>query len=162
MKPKKKGARERTSGDILRLDNQLCFALYAATRALSRTYREKLSPIGLTYPQYLVLIVLWEHDELTLKEIGLQLMLDSGTLTPLVKRMEEMGLLERRRSLSDERETIVCLKAKGKRLKQRARDARKFVGCRLGMTEQEILALRADIMDLIDQLDSARDQAGRA
>ena len=140
--------------EILRLENQLCFALYAATRAITKTYREKLTPLGLTYPQYLVLIVLWEEDGMTITSIGRRLMLDSGTLTPLVKRLEGVGLVERRRGIVDEREVQVYLKDAGRNLKDSVLDARCFVGCRLGMSEPEILALRAELMDIIARLEA--------
>ncbi len=138
--------------EILRLENQLCFALYAATRTITKTYREKLSPLGLTYPQYLVLIVLWEEDGPTITSIGRRLMLDSGTLTPLIKRLEGMGVVERRRGVEDEREVQVYLTDAGRKIKGSVLDARCFVGCRLGMSEPEILALRAELMDMIARL----------
>lgn len=157
MKPRKKSAEDTPSYDLLRLDNQLCFALYAATHAITRTYREKLTPMGITYPQFLVLLVLWEQDNLTIKEIGDKLMLDSGTVTPLIKRMEVMQILARTRSTEDERERIVSLKAKGKALKDDALDARKYVACRLGMSEPEIMTLRSDLISLIKQLKNGSD-----
>ncbi|MBU1211397.1 MAG: MarR family transcriptional regulator [Alphaproteobacteria bacterium] len=141
--------------DILRLENQLCFALYAATRTITKTYREKLTPLGLTYPQYLVLIVLWEEEGQTITAIGRRLMLDSGTLTPLIKRLENAGLVERRRGIEDEREVQVYLTDAGRGIKGSVLEARCFVACRLGMSEPEILALRADLMDMIARLDAA-------
>lgn len=138
--------------DLLRLDNQLCFALYAATRAITKTYREKLGPMGLTYPQYLVLIVLWEKDGITISEIGRRLMLDSGTLTPLVKRLEGMRLVDRERGTTDEREVRVWLTPKGLDLQDLALESRRFVACRLDMSEKEIVTLRADLMSLIGRL----------
>ena len=140
------------SSDLLRLDNQLCFALYAATRAITKTYREKLEPIGLTYPQYLVLLVLWEREDVTVSEIGQKLFLDSGTLTPLIKRLESMGLVNRKRGTDDEREVRVTLTPNGNNLKSDVLDARLFVACRLGMTEPEIMNLRSDLMALIGRL----------
>ena len=138
--------------DLLRLDNQLCFALYAATRAISKTYRQRLGPMGLTYPQYLVLIVLWEQDGVMISEIGAKLMLDSGTLTPLIKRLEGMKIVQRERGKEDERQVRVWLSAKGRNMRDMALDARRFVACRLDMTEREILALRTDLMSLIGRL----------
>jgi MarR family transcriptional regulator, organic hydroperoxide resistance regulator len=140
--------------DLLRLDNQLCFALYAASRAITRTYRERLNGLSLTYPQYLVLLVLWENDGLTVSAIGHKLMLDSGTLTPLIKRMESLKLVTRLRGKTDEREVKIQLLAKGKNLKSAALDARRHVACRLAMTEREILTLRAELMTMIGQLNS--------
>ncbi|HTH13560.1 MAG TPA: MarR family transcriptional regulator [Spirochaetia bacterium] len=103
--------------DLLRLDNQLCFSIYAASRAITRAYRPILEPHGLTYPQYLVLLILWEEDGPTVNEIGHRLYLDSGTLTPLLKRMEQAGFLERRRSPEDERKVQAWLGPKGKELR---------------------------------------------
>lgn len=152
MKPRSKSEDEAANYELLRLDNQLCFALYAATRAMSKTYREKLTPMGLTYPQYLVLVVLWEVDHLTVSDIGERLFLDSGTLTPLIKRLESMQLVERKRNHKDEREVIVALTSEGLALRDNALDARRYVACELGMSEGEIMALRTDIMSLIGQL----------
>lgn len=137
----------------LRLNNQLCFALYAATHAITRTYREKLDPIGITYPQYLVLIVLWEKDGATIGQIGKQLMLDSGTLTPVVKRLEAQGLVLRKRRIKDERTVAVWLTPKGLDLRQIVLGARDHVVCKLGMSDEDILSLRRDLMALIDRLD---------
>lgn len=141
-----------TAYDLLRLDNQLCFALYAATRAITRTYREKLSPLGLTYPQYLVLLVLWEQDGASVSEIGDRLLLDSGTLTPLLKRLEAMRFVKRKRNEKDEREVNVYLTADGDKLRDALLEARRFVACRLDMDEKDILALRGDLMSLISRL----------
>ena len=140
--------------ELLRLENQLCFALYAATRAMTKTYRERLGPLGLTYPQYIVLTVLWEKDGLNITEIGHILMLDSGTLTPLVKRLEAMGLVARKRRFEDEREVEVWLSPKGLDVRELALGVREHVVCRLDMTEQEISELRRDLMDLIGRLGS--------
>lgn len=141
--------------DLLRLENQLCFALYAATRAVTKTYRERLTPLGLTYPQYLVLVVLWESEGMTISAIGRRLMLDSGTLTPLVKRLESMGLVDRRRGTEDEREVQVFLTDRGRSVSDDALAARCFVACRLGMSEEAILDLRAQLMDVIERLDAS-------
>ena len=159
-KRQKKTVPPNTKGhDLLRLDNQLCFALYAATRAMTKAYRQKLNPIGLTYPQYLVLIVLWEKDGITISEIGRRLMLDSGTLTPLVKRLEGMKLVDRERGTTDEREVRVWLSPKGLDLQDLALESRRFVACRLDMSENEILALRADLMSLIGRLGEECEEA---
>ena len=150
IKPDQTGSDARY--DLLRLDNQLCFALYAATRAVAKTYRQRLGPMGLTYPQYLVLVVLWQQDGITISELGRQLILDSGTLTPLVKRLETMGHVSRQRSKEDEREVNVWLTSKGLDLRDMALDARRFVACRLDMTEEQIGELRSELMDLIGRL----------
>ena len=152
MRQPKQRAASATGYDLLRLDNQLCFALYAATRAISKTYRQRLGPMGLTYPQYLVLIVLWEQDGIMISEIGDKLVLDSGTLTPLIKRLEGMKIVQRERGKEDERQVRVWLSSKGRDLRDMALDARRFVACRLDMTEEEIMALRADLMSLIGRL----------
>ncbi len=149
-----KGIKDTPLSDLLRLDNQLCFALYAATHAMTKTYRERLASIGLTYPQYLVLLVLWERDDQTVSGIGQKLMLDSGTLTPLIKRLEAAGIVTRRRDGTDERQVFVKLTAKGRALRNDALDVRRYVACRLGMSEPEILALRADIMAMVGGLNA--------
>src|SRR5579871_806591 len=96
----------------LKLDDQLCFSIYAASHAFTRFYKPLLEPLGLTYPQYLVLLTLWENDRLPLKSIGERLGLDSGTLTPLLRRMEDSGLVSRARDRADERQVLVSLTAK--------------------------------------------------
>ncbi len=150
---------QAVSEDILRLENQLCFALYAATRAVTKTYREKLMPLGLTYPQYLVLLVLWEDDGCTISWIGERLMLDSGTLTPLLKRLEQQGLVSRKRGTEDEREVRIFLNPRAAEIKGSVLGARCHVACQLEMSEPEILAVRADLMGVIDRLEkSARNK----
>jgi DNA-binding MarR family transcriptional regulator len=105
---------------MLQLDNQLCFPLYAASRMVTKLYQPLLEKLGITYPQYLILLVLWENDELSVNEIGKKLMLETNTLTPLLKRMEVKGIVKRTRSKSDERRVIVKLTDKGNALKQSA------------------------------------------
>lgn len=151
---KKSRPREACSNDLLNLDNQLCFALYAATRAMTRTYRERLGSLGLTYPQYLVLILLWETDGLTLSALGHRLMLDSGTLTPLLKRLESLRLVTRSRRAADEREVEVWLTSKGRQMQREAAKARELVVCRLAMSESEIAKMRRELMDLVARLDA--------
>lgn len=104
----------------LKLGNQLCFRLYTLTRLITQAYRPLLEPLGLTYPQYLVMLVLWEQDNLTVGDICHRLRLDTNTLTPLLQRMEREGLVVRKRGLIDGRQTIVTLTKKGKRLEERA------------------------------------------
>ncbi|WP_335981298.1 MULTISPECIES: MarR family winged helix-turn-helix transcriptional regulator [Streptomycetaceae] len=104
----------------LLLDDQLCFALYAASRAVTARYRPLLDSLGLTYPQYLVMLVLWEHEAVAVKELGAALQLDYGTLTPLLKRLEANGLVRRERRPDDERSVTVSLTAEGVRLRERA------------------------------------------
>jgi len=109
-----------TPAEALKLSNQLCFPIYAAANAVQKAYRPHLTPLGLTYPQYLVMLVLWERDGLALGDIGRRLHLDSGTLTPLLKRLESAGLVTRRRSDEDERVVLITLTEKGRALKARA------------------------------------------
>src|SRR3954464_4658073 len=100
--PRNAAAKANTEDDVIRLDDQLCFALYATSRAITGLYRPVLQELGLTYPQYLVMLVLWEHQTVTVSELGVRLYLDSGTLTPLLKRLEKQGLVVRSRDSEDE------------------------------------------------------------
>lgn len=143
---------------LLRLDSQLCFAFYAATRAITRVYREFLDPLGITYPQYLVLLVLFEDDGLTVSQIGSRLMLDSGTLTPLLKRLEAMGVVERSRGADDERTVHIRLTDKGMSLREPLLQARINVACNLGMPETDILGMRKVIMALVNKIADAKDE----
>ncbi len=124
----------------LLLDEQLCFALYAASRRMTAIYRPLLEALGLTYPQYLVMMVLWERDGLTVRELGERLQLDSGTLTPLLKRLEQAGLLGRRRRQSDEREVEITLTDTGHNLRTRAAEVPRCLAERLCLSAD---ALRA-------------------
>lgn len=133
----------------LRLDNQLCFGLYAAANAIVRAYRPLLAELGVTYPQYLVLMALWEDDRQTVSELGRCLMLDSGTLTPLLKRMEAAGLLDRRRRTSDEREVEIALTGHGSSLRDRAVGVRQDIVVQLGMSDTAIAELRAELNRVI-------------
>ncbi|MCE6149081.1 MarR family transcriptional regulator [Acinetobacter baumannii] len=104
----------------LKLENQLCFLIYSTNLALNQLYRKLLTPLGITYPQYLVMLVLWEKDEITVSEIGSKLFLESSTLTPILKKLEALQLLNRTRSKEDERHVIITLSEKGKKLKEQA------------------------------------------
>ncbi len=144
----------------LRLDNQLCFGLYAAANAIIRAYRPLLHELGVTYPQYLVLMALWEDDRRTVSQLGRGLMLDSGTLTPLLKRMEAAGLLERRRRTRDEREVEIALTEHGWALRDQAVLVRRDIVCQLGMSDAEVARLRVDLNQMISALqDSAAQRA---
>ena len=138
--------------DPLLLDIQLCYALYAAAHRMTKSYRPRLERMGLTYPQYLVLLVLWENDGITVSEIGRRLRLDSGTLTPVLKRLETSGLLNRSRRQSDEREVEIALTDQGRALRSEAIAVRQSVMCQLNMSEPEIQAMRADLNALIENL----------
>ena len=125
--------------DWLLLDHQLCFALYSASLAMTKLYKPLLDPLGLTYPQYLVMLVLWEHDGLTVSQLGERLALDSGTLTPLLKRLEAAGLVQRLRDAADERRVLLQLHRRRPRAEgpRRARAADRGLpprGCELGRT----------------------------
>ena len=118
--------------DPLQLDDQLCFALYSASRAVIRSYAPLLDPLGLTYPQYLVLLVLWQRDGVAVHQLGERLALDSGTLTPLLKRLEQQGLVERRRGEDDERVVRIHLTPAGRALRGKARKIPMELACRAG------------------------------
>jgi DNA-binding MarR family transcriptional regulator len=140
----------------LALDSQLCFAFYSVSHAFSRAYRQFLDPLGLTYPQYVVLLVLWEQDDLTVKEIGERLFLDSGTLTPLLKRLEKAGHIRRTRDKKDERQVRISLTETGRALREKAEEVPKNVGCVLGLSFDEAHALGQEVAKLRAKLhDSA-------
>ncbi|MCM2294176.1 MarR family transcriptional regulator [Allorhizobium sp. BGMRC 0089] len=136
----------------LLLDRQLCFALYGASLALTRTYKPLLEPLGLTYPQYLTLMTLWETDHLTVKALGARLGLDSGTLSPLIKRLEQNGYVRRQRDGKDERQVTVSLTQTGAALKEKAVDVLMAIGNATGCSMVEIAALRDDLIALRDRL----------
>jgi DNA-binding MarR family transcriptional regulator len=140
--------------DPLTLDRQLCFAVYAAAHAYNRLYKPLLDPLGLTYPQYLVMLVLWEADGLSVKAIGQRLMLDSGTLTPLLKRLEVAGLLARERSRTDERQVIIRLTVAGGALKTKAAGVPIEIASRFGRPAAEALALKQSLVALRHRLGS--------
>ena len=116
--------------DIMKLDNQLCFPLYAAARNVTSLYTPWLKPLGLTYTQYITFLVLWEKDGISVSEIGSRLMLDNGTLSPMLKKMEQEGYIERNRSREDDRVVIITLTEQGRDLQERAKDIpEKVAGC---------------------------------
>lgn len=139
----------------LKLDDQLCFSIYAAGHAFSRFYKRLLAPLGLTYPQYLVLLTLWEQDGLPLKAIGERLMLDSGTLTPLLRRMEQAGLLNRARDDEDERLVRITLTAKGRRLEAKAANFPQQIGAASNCSAAELALMRKLLFGLRDDLAAA-------
>ena len=141
-----------TLDSMLRLDNQICFALYSASLAMTKVYKPLLEAIGLTYPQYLVMLVLWEQDGVMVSEIGERLRLDSGTLTPLLKRLEASGLLSRRRAVEDERRVHVSLTPAGRLLKNRAADIPDCVVEASQCSLPELSALTRQVQALRDQL----------
>jgi MarR family transcriptional regulator, organic hydroperoxide resistance regulator len=138
--------------DWLLLDHQLCFALYAASLAMTKLYKPLLDPLGLTYPQYLVMLVLWQADGLTVSQIGERLALDSGTLTPLLKRLESAGLVQRLRDTTDERRVLLQLTAAGRALKARALRVPQSIAAASGCELSELSALTARLQTLRQQL----------
>ncbi|TGE13450.1 MarR family winged helix-turn-helix transcriptional regulator [Hymenobacter elongatus] len=143
---------QNPSDALLKLENQLCFPLYAVSRMLTKAYQPYLQSLDLTYPQYLVFLLLWEHDELTVKELGEKLLLDSGTLTPLLKRMEQKQWLSRRRDPRDERSVIIGLLPTGRALREQACHIPEQMLTRLGMSAAEFETLRAQLNTLLTQL----------
>ncbi len=141
----------------LHLDRQLCFALYAASGLVTKTYRPLLEPLGLTYPQYLVMLVLWEQNPRTVGELGEALGLDSGTLTPLLKRLEAAGLVSRNRDRADERRVHVAPTSKGMALRDRAASVPQVMACALPLPPAELADLRATLQDFARKLRTAGD-----
>lgn len=141
-----------TATNPLLLDNQLCFALYSANLAVNKLYRQLLAPLGLTYPQYIVMLVLWEKDDVTVSEIGERLFLDSATLTPLLKRLEAAGLLTRNRSRQDERQVAVTLTDEGKALQTKAKNIPESVRCASACNVDSMLELKAQLEALRQNL----------
>ncbi|AMR26171.1 MarR family transcriptional regulator [Hymenobacter psoromatis] len=138
--------------ELLKLENQLCFPFYAVSRQLTKAYQPYLQALGLTYPQYLVLLLLWEHEELTVKELGTKLLLDSGTLTPLLKRMEQQQWLSRRRDPRDERSVVIGLLPGGRALEARAGHIPAQLLARVGLTLTELAALRTQLTQILTRL----------
>ena len=139
----------------LQLGNQLCFAIYSTAHAFNRVYKPLLDRLGLTYPQYLVMLVLWERDGVPVKDIGERLFLDSGTLTPLLKRLEAAHLLKRTRSAEDERQVLISLTSQGQTLREKARTVPQAIlaasACSLG----ELSAMKNELIALRDRLNAA-------
>ncbi len=147
--------------DWLRLDQQICFSLNAASRAFNGVYRVVLKDLGLTYPQYLVMLVLWEHGELPVKKLGEHLRLDSGTLSPLLKRLEAAGLVRRERSAHDERSVRVRPTGEGLALRERATEVPRRIAAATGLDLAEVQDLRTRLDRLTAALDGyGTDAAG--
>ena len=143
-----KPAARAAAGEALRLDNQLCFALYAASGLVTRAYRPLLEPLNLTYPQYLVMMALWERAPRTVKDLGQALDLDSGTLTPLLKRLETAGFVTRRRDAEDERRVQIELTVAGDALRGPAAEVPAALACQLHLPLDQIVDLRATLQAL--------------
>ena len=139
----------------LLLENQLCFSLYAASRAMTAAYAPLLAPLGLTYPQYLVMLVLWETEDLSVKALGERLQLDSGTLTPLLKKLEGQGLVTRTRDEADGRVVRLTLTGPGRALKNKAKQVPPALVCQVGLDLQGIARLRKELTALTQALRAA-------
>ncbi|MGO9132813.1 MAG: MarR family winged helix-turn-helix transcriptional regulator [Methylovirgula sp.] len=145
---------KKFEADALRLSNQLCFAIYSTAHALNRVYKPLLAPLGLTYPQYLVMLILWEKDDVSVKEIGARLYLDSGTLTPLLKRLEHSGLVTRRRGAEDERQVLITLTPRGRSLRAQAKSIPHDILCATGSSVEDVVAMRDNLSSLRERLDA--------
>lgn len=139
--------------DSLLLDNQLCFAIYAGTRQITKIYKPYLDGLGLTYTQYISLLVLWEEDKITVKNLGQKLYLDSGTLTPLLKKLETMKLIEKIRDKNDNRNVIISLTESGKKLKNKAFDIPNKVFSHIGLPMENVISLRDDLKIMLNSID---------
>jgi len=138
----------------LRLDNQICFAVYSAAHAFNRVYKPLLDRLGLTYPQYLVMLVLWERDGVPLRDIGEKLFLDSGTLTPLLKRLEAAQLVRRTRGTEDERQVLIALTPQGHALKEKARAVPQSILAASDCSAAQLVAMKNEIVALRDRLNA--------
>ncbi|MDY0969767.1 MarR family transcriptional regulator [Siccibacter turicensis] len=140
------------AAQTLPVDDQLCFALYSTSLALNKLYRQLLAPLELTYPQYLVMLVLWEKDDITVSEIGERLFLDSATLTPLLKRLEAAGLLRRLRSRQDERQVAVTLTEAGQALKAKAAGIPESIRCTASCDMESLTTMKTQLEAFRDKL----------
>src|SRR5712691_4532184 len=148
-------ARKHATDSPLLLGNQLCFAIYSTAHAFNRVYKPLLDKLGLTYPQYLVMLVLWERDGEPVRNIGERLFLDSGTLTPLLKRLEAAGLIKRTRSTQDERQVLIALTPQGQALQEKARSVPQSILAASACTVAELSAMKNEIVALRDRLNAA-------
>ena len=148
-------ARKHAADSLLSLDQQICFAVYSTAHAFNRVYKPLLDRLGLTYPQYLVMLVLWERDGIPVKEIGERLFLDSGTLTPLLKRLEAAQLVKRTRSTEDERQVLIALTSQGQALREKAGTLPEAILAASACSVGELMAMKDDLVALRDQLNAA-------
>ena len=149
--------REEDAMASLRLDDQLCFGLYSASRAVTSLYRVVLEDLDLTYPQYLVMLALWERDHRLVKELGAELNLDSGTLSPLLKRLQTAGLVVRNRQADDERSVRVSLTESGKALHEKARGIPDVIGAAMSLDEAGLARMRAGLDRLTESVNAYRE-----
>jgi MarR family transcriptional regulator, organic hydroperoxide resistance regulator len=147
--------RKPAAEQALRLDNQICFAVYSAAHAFNRVYKPLLDRLGLTYPQYLVMLVLWERDNIPLKDIGERLFLDSGTLTPLLKRLEATDLIKRTRNTEDERQVLIELTREGHALREKAKAVPQSILAATACSVGDLMAMKDEIVALRDRLNAA-------
>ncbi len=138
--------------DALRLENQLCFPLYACSKEIIRKYKPLLDPLGITYTQYITLMALWEEDNITVKALGERIYLDSGTLTPLLKKMEVQKLIKRLRSTSDERNVYISLTEEGQALKEKAAAVPQQIGSCLSLSPKEASSLHQILHKILEQV----------
>jgi DNA-binding MarR family transcriptional regulator len=140
--------------DMIKLDNQVCFSLYAASREIIKLYKPYLDKFNLTYTQYIAMLVLWEDQKSTVKDIGKRLHLDSGTLTPLLKKIENMGLISRYRAVNDDRVVIVELTEKGRLLKDDVTEIPEEMACKINMPKEDLLEIKTKLDKLLSVLDN--------
>ncbi|WP_315928291.1 MarR family transcriptional regulator [Mesorhizobium sp. SP-1A] len=146
-------AQPPASPDISDLDSFLCFAIYSAGLAFNRVYRRQLDRLGLTYPQYLVMVALWQEDDVTIGHLGERLSLDTNTLTPMLKRLEAMGLLTRRRDSADERRVLVSLTDRGRSIRTDARDIMRCIVEATGLSDDKLAGLTKEMQVLRQRLE---------
>lgn len=143
--------------DLLLLDKQLCFPIYACARKIVAAYHPFLKAVGLTYTQYVTMMVIWEEKTVSVHDLGQRLYLDSGTLTPVLKKLEQLGYIERRRNTEDERVVLAILTEKGQKLKQKAASVPEEMGCHLAesgvvLTPEEVTAMKAELYKILEGL----------
>lgn len=138
--------------ELLKLDNQLCFAVYSCSRAIINHYRPYLKEVGLTYTQYITMLVLWETPSISSKDLGNKLYLDSGTLTPLLKKLENMGLVQRKRDIKDERNLIIHITDAGRNLKEVAKNIPLQLACDISFSPHEMIFIRESLKSLTQNI----------
>jgi MarR family transcriptional regulator, organic hydroperoxide resistance regulator len=151
-------AKKNVSDLTLLLDNQLCFAVYSTAHVFNRVYKPLLDRLGLTYPQYLVMLVLWERDGVPVKDIGEKLFLDSGTLTPLLKRLEAAELVKRTRSTEDERQVLIALTSRGQALREKAKALPQAILAASACSVTELVTMKNELIALRDRLSSTLEE----
>jgi MarR family transcriptional regulator, organic hydroperoxide resistance regulator len=148
-------AKKHATDPLLLLGNQLCFAIYSTAHAFNRVYKPLLDKLGLTYPQYLVMLALWERDGVPVKNLGERLFLDSGTLTPLLKRLEAAELVKRTRSTEDERQVLIALTSQGQALREKAKAVPQAILAASACSVTELSAMKNELVTLRDRLNAA-------